>query len=62
MGIEVKDLGDAIDEVEDLIREMNRTGECAGYIPVLQNLLVFLTAVRAVSLDDKALIKLLVTR
>lgn len=62
MGIEARDLGEAIDEVEDLIREMNRSGDCLGFIEQVTAILIYLQAVRAVSLDEKALIELLRTR
>lgn len=55
-------LAEAIEDMEDLIRELNRVDSCKGFVRQAEKILGFLTAVRGAILDNKLLDRLLRTR
>lgn len=62
MAIAARDLGEAIDEIEDLIREMNRVSTCTGFVERAEEVLNFLKLVRGVGRNRVELERLLETR
>lgn len=58
----INDLDDAIDEQSDLVRELERTPECAIRAEEAQNVLNYMETVRVIALKYKDLQALLDTR